>query len=260
MHRVILQVSSFTIYSWGLMIAVGFELAILYFFFSIKKEQLPLNFILNLIIGIIVFSVIGARMLHVVMHLSYYMLYPLRIIRLWEGGMALQGGLIFSISFSIYYIKAHHLPLNKIADCAAPAIAFGFSVGRIGCFLNGCCYGIPSSFGFIFPLASPAGESRPGQTLFPTQLISSLNLLMVGIVLHLLRRKNMAQGKLLPLFLILYSVHRFLIEFLRGDTSSVAFNLTSFQLISIVLALFSLIWWKTGLEFSCFPSANKKKI
>ena len=198
-------------------------------------------------------------MLHVVMHLPYYMLYPLRIIRLWEGGMALQGGLVSSISFSIYYIKRHHLPLNKMADCAAPAIAFGFSAGRIGCFLNGCCYGIPSSFGFLFPLTSPAGEFYPGQTLFPTQLVSSLNLLMIGITLHFLRKKNMARGKLLPFFLILYSVHRFLIEFLRGDTSTVAFNLTSFQFISIILALFSLIWWKTGLKFSCFPLAKKKK-
>ncbi len=259
MHRVILQVSSFTIYSWGLMIAVGFELAILYFFFSIKKEQLPLNFILNLIIGIIVFSIIGARILHVLMYLPYYTLYPLRIIRLWEGGMTLQGGLIFSISFSIYYIKTHHLPLDKIADCAAPAIAFGFSIGRIGCFLNGCCYGLPSSFGFVFPLNSPAGEFSSGQTLFPTQLISSLNLLIMGIVLHLLRKKNIARDRLLPLFLILYSVHRFLIEFLRGDTSPVAFNLTSFQIISIILALFSFIWWKTGLKFSYFSLAKKKK-
>ena len=259
MYRLILQVSSFTIYSWGLMIAVGFELAILYFFFSIKKEQIPLNLILNLIIGIIVFSIVGARTLHVLMHLPYYMLYPLRIIRLWEGGMTLQGGLIFSISFSVYYIKKHHLPLGKIADCAAPSIAFGFSVGRIGCFLNGCCYGVPSSFGFVFPRGSPAGEFFSDQTLFPTQLTSSLNLLVMGIVLHLLRKKNIARGKLLPLFLILYSVHRFLMEFLRGDTSPAVFNLTSFQIISILLALFSLIWWKTGLKFSCFASAKEKK-
>lgn len=259
MYPIILQASYFTIYSWGLLIAVGFEVAILYFFFSARKEQLPLNFILNLIIGIIVFSIMGARLLYVLMHLPYYMLYPLRIIRLWEGGMAIQGGLIFSISFSIYYIKAHHLALDQIADCAAPAIAFGFSIGRIGCFLNGCCYGIPSSFGFIFPLDSPAGESYSGQTLFPTQPISSLDLLVMGIVLHLLRKRNMARGKLFPLFLIFYSVHRFLIEFLRGDTSPVVFNLTSFQIISIILALFPLIWWKTGLRFRYSPLADKKK-
>jgi len=260
MHRVILQFSSFIIYSWGLMIAVGFMIAILYFFFSIKKEHLPRNFILNLIIGIILFSIAGARLLHVLMHLSYYMLYPLRIIRLWEGGMALHGGLIFSISFSIYYIKAHHLPLDKIADYAAPAIAFGFSIGRIGCFLNGCCYGIPSSFGFVFPSISPAGEFSPGQTLFPTQLISSFNLLIMGIVLHLFRKKNIARDRLLPLFLILYSVHRFLIEFARGDTSPIVFNLTPFQFISIILALFSFIWWKTGLKFSYFSLVKKKKV
>ena len=259
MYRVILQVSSFTFYSWGLMIAVGFELAILYFFFSIKREQLPLNVILNLIIGIIVFSIMGARILHVLMHLPYYMLYPLRIIRLWEGGMTLQGGLIFSISFSIYYIKTRHLPLGKIADCAAPAIAFGFSIGRIGCFLNGCCYGVPSSFGFVFPLNSPAGEFSSGQPLLPTQLISSLNLLVMGVVLHLLRKKNVARDRLLPLFLILYSVHRFLIEFLRGDTSPTAFNMTSFQIMSIILALFALIWWKTGLRFPYFSLAKKKE-
>lgn len=253
MHRILLQFSFFTIYSWGLTIAVGFGVAILYFLLTIKSERLPQNLIISLLTGIILFAILGARVFHVLINLHYYLLHPLAIIRLWEGGMVLYGGLIFSLAFSIYYIRKQNLPFGKIADSATPAIAFGLSIGRVGCFLNGCCYGVPSSFGFVFPPTSPAGLMFPGQTLFPTQLISSLNLLIMGLILHLFRKRDIARNRLLPLFLIFYSIHRFFIEFVRGDTFPFFLNLTLFQIISIILIIFSLIWWKTRFKFYSSP-------
>lgn len=174
MHRILLQFSFFTVYSWGLAIAIGFVVAILYFLSAMRKQHIPSRFIMNLVLGIVLFAVLGARVFYVLINLHYYLLHPGRIIRLWEGGMVLYGGLIFSLTFSIYHIRAHNLPLNKVADSATPAIAFGLSIGRVGCFSNGCCYGVPSSFGFVFPPRSPTRVAFPGQTLFPTQLISSL--------------------------------------------------------------------------------------
>lgn len=248
MHRILLQFSFFTIYSWGLSIAVGFGVAILYFLSALKKEDIPHNLIMNLVVGIVLFAILGARVFHILINLHYYLLHPLAIIRIWEGGMVLYGGLIFSLAFSIHYIRTHNFPFGKIADSATPAIAFGLSIGRIGCFFNGCCYGVPSGFGFVFPPISSAGVAFPGQTLFPTQLISSLNLLIMGLTLHLFRKRDIVRHKLLPLFLIFYSIHRFFIEFLRGDTFPLILNLTLFQIISIILIIFSLIWWKTGFK------------
>jgi len=224
--------------------ALGFGVAILYFLSSTKKEGISGYLILNLVIGIIIFALVGARVFYILIHLDYYILHPEKIIHLWEGGMVLYGGLIFSLAFSIYYIRAHNLPFSKIAGCAAPAVAFGLGIGRVGCFLNGCCYGIPSKFGFVFPPTSPAGKIFPNQTLFPTQLLSSFNLSLMGLVLHLFKKRGIARGRLIILFLIFYSAHRFFIEFLRADTHPLVLNLTLFQVISIILVTFSLIWWK----------------
>lgn len=253
MHRILLQFSFFTIYSWGLAIAIGFGVAILYFLSALKKEHIPPGFIMNLLVGIVLFAILGGRVFHVLINLHYYVFRPGGIIRLWEGGMVLYGGLIFSLAFSIYYIRRYNLPFGKIADSATPAIAFGLTIGRVGCFLNGCCYGVPSGFGFVFPPTSPAGLMFPGQTLFPTQLISSLNLLIMGLILHLFRKRDINRHKLLPLFLIFYSIHRFFIEFVRGDTFPFFLNLTLFQIISIILIIFSLVWWKTGFKFYSSP-------
>ena len=244
MHRIILQIPFFTIYSWGVMAALGFGIATLYFLALTKKDRLPQHLMLNLVVGIILFAIIGARLFYILIHLNYYILYPIEIFQSWKGGMVFYGGLFFALVFSISYIKIHNLSLGKVADCSAPAIAFGFSIGRIGCFLNGCCYGIPYSFGFVFPPNSPAGEAFPYQTLFPTQLISSFNLFLMGLVLHLFKKRGIAKGKLLPLFLIFYSTHRFFIEFFRGDTYPIVLNLTLFQVISIILIVSSLIWWE----------------
>ena len=230
--------------------ALGFGVAILYFLASTKKYHLSQHLMLNLVVGIIFFAIVGARVFYILIHLNYYTLHIEKIIQLWEGGMVFYGGLIFSLTFSIYYIKAHNLPFSKIADCAAPGVAFGLGIGRVGCFLNGCCYGIPSKFGFIFPPTSPAGKAFPHQTLFPTQLLSSFNLFTMGLILHLFKRKDIARGKLLILFLIFYSAHRFFIEFFRGDTYPIVLNLTSFQIISVILAVFSLIWWRIETNLS----------
>jgi len=225
MHRIILKLPFLTIYTWGVMAALGFGVAILYFITSTKKYNLPRYLMLNLVVGIVIFSIVGARLFYISAHLNYYYLHPDKTYRLWEGGEVFYGGLFFALTFSIFYIKTHNLSLGKIADCAAPGIAFGFSIGRIGCFLNGCCYGIPFSFG-----------------------LSSFNLFTMGLVLHLFKKEGIAKYKLLPLFLILYSVHRFFIEFFRGDTYPIFFNLTLFQIVSIILAVFSLIWWRIATD------------
>ncbi len=250
MHRIILKLPWFTIYSYGLLAALGSIVAALYFLVTTKKEHLSQHLMLNLILGIIVFSLVGARTFYILMHISHYIPCPEEIYQLWKGGMVLYGGLFFGLVFSIYYIKIHHLPFSQIADCATPAIAFGLSIGRIGCFLNGCCYGIPSSFGFIFPPGSPAAENFPHQCLFPTQLISSLNLFLIGLILHIFKKRAIAKYKLLILFLIFYSLHRFFIEFLRADTQPVFLNLTLFQVMSIPLMVFSLVWWQMNSNLS----------
>lgn len=242
MYPVILRFSWFTLYSYGVMISAGFILAIFYFLKSTRSANLPQDLMLNLVGGVIFFALVGARIFYILTHLKYYLFHPQEIYQIWEGGMVLYGGLFLSLLFSLYYIKAHNLSFGKISDCAAPAIALGFSIGRIGCFLNGCCYGIPSKFGFIFLPTTPAGVAFPDRSLFPVQLVSSVNLLLIFLILNFLKKKNRFSQRLLALFFIFYSSHRFLVEFIRADTPHFILNLTLFQMISFALGTFSIIW------------------
>lgn len=244
MHPVILRLPWFTVYSYGVFVAIGFSMAAIYFLHSLRSTFIPEKIITNMIAGIIVISLLASRFFYVLMNLDYYFTRPEKIFYIWEGGMVFYGGLFASILFSFFYIKLKNLDLGKIGDCSAPAIALGISIGRIGCFLNGCCYGIPSHFGFVFTPDSPAGRVFPGQRLFPVQLLSSFNLFVIFLILHILRKRKKSFSKLLPIFLTLYSLHRFFIEFLRGDTHSLVWGLTSFQIMSFSLLAISLIWWR----------------
>jgi phosphatidylglycerol:prolipoprotein diacylglycerol transferase len=131
------------------------------------------------------------------------------------------------------YVKNKKLPLLKILDLMIPFVALAQAIGRIGCLLNGCCFGKISEFGLYFPVHH--------QILVPTQLYSSLILIFIFIVLRILQEKPHKQGQVFFAYLVLYSLKRFFIEFWRADNPILIFNLTLFQILSIALFCFALL-------------------
>ncbi len=157
------------------------------------------------------------------------------------GGSVYYGGLITGIIGGWLYIRrAEKVDRTPYYDMGAVAIPLFHVFGRIGCFLGGCCYGVECSFGFTYhynPIEIANGVPR-----FPVQLVeAALNLALFFLLLTLFR-KNRAKGKLLYLYLLIYPVYRFILEFFRGDAyRGFLFGLSTSQLISIVLFAIALI-------------------
>ena len=247
MHPVLFKIGPFVIYSYGTMLSIAFIMSVLLVFVRARQNGLKEEIIISMSFYVIVAAIIGARFLYVILNLKKFLNTPFEILMIHHGGLVFYGGLLGGVLGSIFYTRQKKLPVAQIFDIIAPYLALGQAIARIGCLLNGCCYGRPISVGtscpgFIFPSDSIAGIQFPEQVLHPTQLYSSIA--NIGIFLLLLRwsgfkKKN---GEIFAGYLLLYSVKRFFIEFLRGDSSVLFFSLTLFQLISICLGIVALVW------------------
>lgn len=152
------------------------------------------------------------------------------------GGAVFYGGLLGGLAAGALYLRIRRLPFAAYADIAAPAIPLFHAFGRIGCFLGGCCYGIPWEGGITYTRAlSPEAN---GVARFPVQLLESALLFALFFLLAALFRRGALRGKLLALYLAVYAVLRFLLEFLRGDAiRGVYFGLSTSQWISLAILL-----------------------
>jgi phosphatidylglycerol:prolipoprotein diacylglycerol transferase len=173
-------------------------------------------------------GVLGARLFFVVQYWEVFVRQPLEIPAIWHGGLVWYGGFLGGLAGIIGYLRFHHIPVLRGIDQFIPFVALGHGIGRIGCFLNGCCYGKPTSawFGVTFAQGEP---SR-----IPTQLLESAALLGLFLVLRRLQERRAAApvGWLFGVYLLGYAVVRFIIEFLRGDQAVVWAGLTLQQLLS----------------------------
>lgn len=236
MHPILFQIGNFKIYSYGAMVASGFLIAVYLASREARQSGIAPQKIFDLGLYALIAGIIGARALHVLLDFEYYANYPLEIILITKGGLAFQGGLVTGIIGAWLFIKRNGMPLWKTADIFVPYVALGQAIGRIGCLLNGCCYGKPtiSSIGIHLP-----GHIFP---VHPTQLYSSLFLLSAFLALRQIYRKRIFDGAVFFSYLIIFSAGRFFIDFYRGDLRGVLFGLTTSQLISILIILLSIVF------------------
>lgn len=228
----ICHIGSFTIYSYGLMLVLAFFVCAYLSSRQAKKENLGPEQILNLLFLVFISGIIGSRVFYVLINARFYLRNPLEIIMLQHGGMAWFGGLIFGTSSAILFIKKHKMNLLRSLDLLAPFIALGQAIGRIGCLLNGCCFGRESEFGLYFKAYD--------RILMPTQLYSSLFLLLIFIILRFKQDAKHLPGEIFCGYLFLYSLKRFFIEFLRNDNPRMFYGLTLFQVLCLVMFFISL--------------------
>lgn len=233
MHPILIRYP-IIIRSWSLIFTLAVILSVILCVSKGKKKGESSQFLWSFCLWLIIIGIVGARILHVVLYPSFY--HSLKDV-IWDGGLILHGGLGLSFIVGLIWLKLSKRSFWKITNLLSPYIALGFSIGRVGCFLNGCCYGIPCKFGVIFPKNSLAGSIFPNQPLFPTQLISSINLFLIFLLLTKYEMK-FSPFSLLWFFLF-YSIHRFLIEFPRADYPKIIFYLTLPQIISIIVIVSS---------------------
>lgn len=204
---VLFSLGSINVYSYGLMYA----LAIIIGSFIILKvgENRGLNKdkLYNLIVVVLVSQFIGARLFYIFAHYDYYLTNPLDILKIWQGGLIFYGGFLFGLLAAYVYVKKNQLNLLKHLDAIAVGLPLGFAIGRIGCFLRGCCYGLPTKL--------PWGILSEGQVIHPTQLYYVLAGLIIFTILFILRKTKYFDGFLFWIFILMYTSLSFVIEFFR---------------------------------------------
>lgn len=221
MHPVLFKIGPFSVYSYGAMVALGFSIATFLAYrraplFGIGRENVADFFITLLVSG-----VIGARALFVLVNVAYYVSRPMEIFNLSRGGLIWYGGFGAALIAAFVFTRVRNIDFWSTADLMAPYIALGQAFGRIGCFLNGCCYGIAAPAQFIF------GDRQP------TQIYSAILLTAIFLILLAWQKRRRFPGEILVGYCLLYPAKRFFIEFFRGDNPRVFLGLTMSQLISI---------------------------
>lgn len=224
MYPILFKIGSFELHSYGVLLALAFITGILIAIKRGEKEEIDPNIIMNLSVVIIIASLIGSRFLYVIYHLDEFRGRYLDIINPVQSdgnfgiaGLTMLGGIIAAILTVLIYARIKKIPFLKIADILSPSVAIGIGITRIGCFLNGCCFGEPTSmpWGIIFNPDGPAGSHFYNTHIHPAQLYSSAGgFLIFGILLMLFKYKRF-DGFVFYFFLILYSIDRFIIDFFR---------------------------------------------
>jgi phosphatidylglycerol:prolipoprotein diacylglycerol transferase len=217
MHRTIIDFGSVGIRSYGVMLVIAFWLGIeLSSRLAAKRGMDPAR-ILDLGLVVLFSSLVGSRLLYVVSHLGEYAHDKLGVFRIWEGGLTFYGGLVAGVVFGILYLKRKGLRVLEVTDIVSPQIALGIALARVGCFLNGCCFGKETGlpWGVVFPPDCQAGWVLPGLHLHPTQLYSAAANLAIFVFLRTMLRRRLPAGMVFSAFIVLYGTWRFAIDYLR---------------------------------------------
>ncbi len=245
------------IYTYGLMVALGFLGAIISSVKLAKRENIEEETVMDICLWILIFSIAGARILYILLNFSYYIEKPLEIFQVYKGGLVFYGGFVAGILTCIWYTYKHKLAIWKIGDILAPGIAFGQSLGRIGCFFRGCCFGEETTlpWGITFPddsLASYLYGSH--HHIHPTQIYEALINISIFIFLWFYTKRKKFDGQIFCLYAILYAFGRFLVEGLRGDIER---GFISFLSTSQV---FALVFFISGMGIYIYLSRQKKLV
>ncbi len=182
-----------------------------------KGKDYELQQIDTFIFLAITVGMVGARLYYVLFNLSYYLQNPYQIIEIWDGGLAIHGGLIGGFLAGIWFCWRKKLRFWRFADTLTPAIILGQTVGRVACFLNGDAYGKPTNVPWGVTFTHSLSSAPKNISLHPTQLYQlAWNLLVFGLIWSF-RRRVKYKGELFLIYAVLYSLGRFFIENLRGD-------------------------------------------
>lgn len=249
-----------TIHSYGVMVALGFVAAILWVTYESKRLGQDPARAMDLVFYIILSAIVGSRILHVaIAERERFIDNPLMIFKIWEGGLVFYGGLIAAVAVGIWYVRRHRMPVLLTCDIFAPAISIGHAIGRIGCFLAGCCYGRPVDhpawYSLTFPVL-PKTFAPTGIALYPAQLMEAGGEFLIFLSLVIFRRWKRFDGQIIATYLMLYAILRSFNECFRGDSERgfvVGEWLSTSQFISIILfiagaALYVKFWRRKGRE------------
>lgn len=252
MHPILLKIGPVTIFTYGLMIAMGFMVGISLAARQAQKENIDPAIISDLGFYVLISAIVGSRLFFGIVYWRDFVDNPLRILRIWEGGLIFFGGLIATTLTMLYFIRKKGLKLMQTLDILTPSAAIGQGIGRLGCFAAGCCFGKPTDLAWAITFTDQRCLAPIDVALHPTQLLASADLFLIFGFLVLIRHFKKFHGQITACYLVFISIHRFFIEFLRGDdrgTVNMLFtNLSTSQFISIILFIIGVGWFYYGIQ------------
>jgi phosphatidylglycerol:prolipoprotein diacylglycerol transferase len=257
MHPIALQIGALSIRWYGVMAALGLLAATLILnsnrkYVNMTKEQCS-----NAIMVALIAGVLGARIFYVVQFFDLYRDNLFEIIRIDRGGLVYYGGFILAVFALFVYSRMAKIDFVRMWDGFTPALAVAHAFGRIGCFLNGCCYGKPTELfiGMAYPAGSDPARRYGEAPLHPVQLYEAGENLLCAVLYFYLVRKA-PRGVAVSCYFIIYGVLRFVNEFARGDHKLIWNLFTPAQLIGIVLITAGTIMLTVFLRRREMPSAD----
>ena len=247
MHPVLFHIFSFPVHSYGFMLMLSFLFGIWLASARAKKAGLNPNVVVDVGFWVILAAIVGARAYYAILHFEEFRGDLISIVNPFHngmvgiGGLVMYGGFIGAIVASAVYFSIKKLPILPYADAIAPSFGFGIMLTRIGCFLNGCCYGASAAHGGVcFPAESAAGayqQSIHAAALYPSQLYESAGGLVIGLTVLLIGSRRPFIG--FPAYLagLMYTVLRFLVDLTRfyDDKTERLAGLSHNQIVCIVM-------------------------
>jgi len=244
------------IYGYGLMLFFAFLGSMNLAAWRAKREKLDPEVIFDLALWVFVGGLVGARMFYVWQYWGTKITSVAEIFQIWKGGIVLYGSIIGGTLAFLFYWRRRRFPLRPTIDAIAPALALGIALGRVGCFLNGCCYGDRCDLPWAvqFPsLSDPwVDQVRHGLIpqaaawslpVHPTQLYSTIDGLILVLLLSAYYPLRKRDGEVMALLMVTYPFTRFFIEGLRNDEGVFFAHMTISQNISALVLLGGIAFW-----------------
>lgn len=239
MSRVAISIGKLNIYWYSIFVLIGMLLGIFLVLKESKKQKINEEFIINFMFYGLIIGILGARIYYILFNLDYYLSNLTEIFAIWNGGLAIHGGIISTIIFGYFYSKKHKIKLLQLTDICAVALIIAQAIGRWGNFINQEAYGRITTLESLQSLHIPKfiidGMYISGHYRQPTFLYESI-LCVIGFIILLLVRKfykNIKTGQLTATYLIWYGIIRFIIEQFRSDSLMLG-NIKVAQLVSII--------------------------
>jgi len=220
MCPILFHIGPIPIYGYGLMLATGFLLAMFLAQKDAKRFNIPEDKLSSLFPWIILAGAFGARLFHAIVERpSYFWEHPLEVFYFWDGGVTFYGGLIGGVLTVWIFARKNKIPFIHVADFLIVYTALGQVFGRLGCFLAGCCHGVPTDVPWGISVNNPESITRPlGIPLHPTQLYQALVNLITFLILYKVSRHKKFNGQLLLIYGLTYPLGRSIVEIFRGDS------------------------------------------
>jgi phosphatidylglycerol:prolipoprotein diacylglycerol transferase len=245
MHPVLFKIGDFTFYTYGLIMALGFVAAYLLTLYLARRSGEDISFYENLFLWIIIIGIGGAKLLYLIVEGPGELASWSDFVGCLRGGLVWYGGVLANLIFLYFYSRRHNKSYLHVLDLLSIPLMAGLGIGRWGCLMAGCCHGRPTDLPFPFAITYPHGPYEnivAGIPVHPAPVYASINAFVIALICYFIFTRSRRTGLAAYSCLVLYSVMRFLIEFIRGDERGwvIPEVLTTSQFIGILIFIPSL--------------------